>query len=242
VTIRVFDNPVEAAVAVAHRLAAAIQAKRSLTLGLPAGRTPITAYAELRRLNRQGAVSLAGVRTFNLDEFVGLRAVDPRSFRHFMDAQLFAGTDLPAASIEFLNGGADDLNAECRRYETAIATVGGIDLQLVGIGVNGHIGFNEPGDQLRADSHRIDLRPETRLANIEQFGGRLDDVPHEALTMGMGTILRATSIVLMATGESKAEVIARAVREPITTRLPASFLQTHRSVELYLDRAAASRC
>ncbi|HEX5108019.1 MAG TPA: glucosamine-6-phosphate deaminase [Vicinamibacterales bacterium] len=239
-TIRVFENPVEAAAAVAHRLIDAIRAKPSLTLGLPAGRTPIPAYAELRRLNRQGAISLAGTRTFNLDEFVGLRADDPRSFRHFMEANLFEGTDLPPASIEFLDGAAHDLDAECRRYEAAIAGAGGIDLQLVGIGINGHIGFNEPGDRLMADTHRVDLRPETRLANIEQFGGRLAAVPHQALTMGMGTILRAKAIVLVATGESKAEVIARAVREPLTTHLPASFLQTHRSVELYLDRAAAA--
>ena len=102
-TIRVFENPVEAAAAVAHRLIDAIRAKPSLTLGLPAGRTPIPAYAELRRLNRQGAISLAGTRTFNLDEFVGLRADDPRSFRHFMEANLFEGTDLPPASIEFLD-------------------------------------------------------------------------------------------------------------------------------------------
>ena len=129
-----------------------------------------------------------------------------------------------------------------RRYEAAITAAGGIDVQLLGIGVNGHIGFNEPGDLLVADTHRVVLRHETRLENVEPFGGRLDDVPHEALTMGVGTILKSDAILLMATGESKAAVVARAVRGPLTTHLPASFLQTHRNVEVYLDRAAAARC
>ena len=231
-----------AAVAVAIRLADAVRAKPTLTMGLPAGRTPIPAYAELRRFNREGNVSLARARTFNLDEFAGLQAGHAGSFRRFMDAHLFAGTDLPSASIEFLNGGAHDLDAECRRYEAAIAAAGGIDLQLLGVGLNGHIGFNEPADVLVANTHHVVLRPETRQANIDQFGGRLDDVPHEALTVGMGTILRSGAILLMATGESKAEVVARAVQGPLTTDLPASFLQTHRDVELYLDRDAASRC
>jgi glucosamine-6-phosphate deaminase len=242
VTVRVFDDPIAMAAAVALRVADAVRAKPSITLGLPAGRTPIPAYAELRRLNRGGSVGLTRARTFNLDEFAGLAADHSGSFRRFMDVHLFEGTDLPATNIEFLNGAAHDLDAECRRYDAAIAAAGGIDLQLLGIGLNGHIGFNEPGDRLVADTHRVALRPETRLANVAQFGGRLDDVPNEALTVGMGTILRAAAIVLMATGESKAEVVARAVQGPLTTHLPASFLQTHREVEWYLDRAAASRC
>ena len=241
-TIRVFDSPAAAATAVALRLADAVRAKPTLTLGLPAGRTPVPAYAELRRLNHGGALRLAEARTFNLDEFAGLRASDAGSFRRFMEAHLFAGTDLPSASIAFLNGGAHDLDAECRRYEAAITAAGGIDVQLLGIGVNGHIGFNEPGDLLVADTHRVVLRHETRLANVEAFGGRLDDVPNEALTMGVGTILKSDAILLMATGESKAAVVARAVRGPLTTHLPASFLQTHRNVEVFLDRAAAARC
>ena len=240
--ITVLDTSEDVAAALAERVASALQATPAAVLGLASGRTPVDGYAELRRMHAAGQTDWSRVSTFNLDEFAGLDGAHPGSFRTFMERHLFEGVNLSRERIHFLNGVAADLNAECDRYEAAIAAAGGIDLQLLGIGLNGHIGFNEPGDRLVADTHRVALRPETRLANVAQFGGRLDDVPNEALTVGMGTILRAAAIVLMATGESKAEVVARAVQGPLTTHLPASFLQTHREVEWYLDRAAASRC
>ena len=180
------------------------------------------------------------MRTFNLDEFAGVSAGHAGSFRRFMDEHLFRHVNLPAANIHFLNGTADDLNAECARYEAAITAVGGIELQLLGIGANGHIGFNEPGDELIAPTHRVSLHDVTRRDNAALFGGDAGSVPREALSMGMGTILKASAIVLIATGDRKSSCVQRMMRGPLTTRLPASFLQTHRHAEVFLDRAAAT--
>jgi glucosamine-6-phosphate deaminase len=158
-----------------------------------------------------------------------------------MDEQLFAHVNLQPSHIHFLDGAAADLDAECERYEAAISAAGGIDLQLLGIGSNGHIGFNEPGETLIARTHRVALHDSTRRDNAALFGGESGRVPREALSMGMGTILKAGAIVLIASGERKASCVERTIRGPLTTRLPASFLQTHRRAELFLDRAAASR-
>jgi glucosamine-6-phosphate deaminase len=157
-----------------------------------------------------------------------------------MDEHLFAPVRLDPSQIHFLNGAADDLDAECARYEAEIDAAGGIDLQLLGIGANGHIGFNEPGDELVARTHRVALHDVTRRDNAALFGGEPGHVPREALSMGMGTILKAAAIVLIATGDRKAACVQRTVLGPLTTRLPASFLQTHRQVELFLDRTAAA--
>ena len=185
-------------------------------------------------------LDFSGATTFNLDEFAGLAPTHPGSFRRFMEEHLFSGVNIAAQKIHFLNGAAEDLDAECERYEDAIEAAGGIDLQLLGIGANGHIGFNEPGDTLVSRTHRVVLHEVTRRENAALFGADPSQVPREALSMGMGTILRAGRLVLIATGERKARCIERTVRGPLTTRLPASFLQTHRHVELFLDRAAAS--
>jgi glucosamine-6-phosphate deaminase len=241
VKIRIFDTPETVASAVAERVADALAARPSLVLGLPTGRTPIAAYAELRRLHAAGRADFARASTFNLDEFAGVAASDPGSFRTFMDRHLFHGVNLAPARIHFLDGAADDLDAECERYESAIEAAGGLDLQMLGIGANGHIGFNEPGDELAARTHRVRLADSTRRDNAPLFGGDPASVPREALSMGVGTILKSAEIVLIATGERKARCVERAVAGPVTTRLPASFLQLHPRVELYLDRAAASR-
>ena len=239
--IRIFESPDAVACAVAERVADALAARPSLVLGLPTGRTPIAAYAELRRFHEAGRADFSRASTFNLDEFAGLAASHPNSFRTFMERHLFGAVNLAAERIHFLNGAADDLDAECDRYETAIAAAGGLDLQILGIGSNGHIGFNEPGDELAARTHRVTLADSTRRDNAPFFGGDPAQVPREALSMGMGTILKAHEILLIATGERKARCVERAVGGPVTTRLPASFLQLHPRVELCLDRAAASR-
>jgi glucosamine-6-phosphate deaminase len=239
--VQIFDGRDEAAVALARSVAGAIHDRPDLVLGLPTGRSPIAAYAELRRLYAAGLVDFSRVRTFNLDEFAGIPATHPGSFRRFMEAHLFAAVNLDPSRVHFLDGAAADLDAECARYEAAIAAAGGIDLQVLGIGANGHIGFNEPGDELVARTHRVALHDVTRRENAALFGGRVEDVPREALSMGMATILQAGRIALIATGERKASCVAGMVRGPLTTRLPASFLQTHRAVELFLDRLAASR-
>jgi glucosamine-6-phosphate deaminase len=240
VDIRVFATPEQTSRALADRIAAAVRDNPEIVLGLPTGRSPVATYRELQGLYATGEIDFARVQTFNLDEFAGVDARHPGSFRRFMEEHLFRGINLPPSHIHFLNGAAADLDLECERYEAEIDAAGGIDLQLLGIGANGHIGFNEPADALVARTHRVALHDMTRRDNAALFGGEAGQVPREALSMGMATILKAGAVVLIATGDRKAACVQRMVRGPLTTRLPASFLQTHRYVELFLDRAAAA--
>lgn len=240
IQVHVHPNDSEAASALARRVAAAVALKPNLVLGLPTGRTPVRFYSELVAVVARGDISLSDVTTFNLDEFVGLPPSHPGSYRHFMEAHLFGRADVARENINFLRGEAEDLAAECERYEAAIEAAGGIDIQILGLGTNGHIGFNEPAGALEARTHRVVLEPETRRNNAALFGGDPDLVPREALSMGMGTILHARSIVLLATGRSKAACVERLLNGPITTRLPASFLQIHPAVDVVLDEAAAA--
>jgi glucosamine-6-phosphate deaminase len=188
----------------------------------------------------RGTVDLSRATTFNLDEFVGIPASHPGSFRSFMNAHLFGRVNLAPERIHFLNGAADDTAEECARYERAIAAAGGIDVQILGVGTNGHIGFNEPAPALQARTHRVTLRPETRRDNAALFGGDPAAVPAEALSMGIATILQARRIVLVASGPAKASIVERLWRGPVTTELPGSFLQVHPDVEIVLDEAAAA--
>ena len=239
-TINVYDSPAQAGHAVARRLAEATRERPDLVLGLATGKTQTPVYAALRRMHAGGEVDFSRVTTFNLDEFVGLDASDPGSFRRYMEEQLFGPLRLDPSRVHFLDGMAPDLEDECARYEEAIAAAGGIDLQVLGIGANGHIGFNEPGRELASRTHRVALHEVTRRENAALFGGDPERVPRQALSMGMGTILKAAAIVMVALGKRKARCVERTIRGPLTTRLPASFLQTHRRVELHLDRDAAS--
>ena len=225
----------------AVQIADAIATKPDLVLGLPTGRTPIRLYHELGAMHAKGQADFSRVTTFNLDEFLGVPPEHPGSYRAFMQEHLFARVNIPEAQIHLLDGVAPDPLAECIRYERAIAAAGGLDLQLLGIGTNGHIGFNEPARELTGSSHRVVLKPSTRHSNAALFGGDEANVPREALSMGMATILRARRIILIATGKSKAACVERAAHGPITTRMPASFLQLHRDVELVLDEAAAAK-
>jgi glucosamine-6-phosphate deaminase len=209
-------------------------------LGLPTGRTPLGLYAELARLSREEDIDWSDVRTFNLDEFVGLGAGDRGSYRTFMEDRLFRHVNVRPENIGFLNGRAPNPQAECDRYEHAISMAGGLDLLVLGIGANGHIGFNEPAEVLAARTHRVTLDEPTRAANALWFDGDLSRVPHEALTMGIGTILAARSIVLIATGETKTEAVRAMLYGGVTTRVPASFLQLHRHVSVMLDSSAAA--
>lgn len=238
--IRIFSTPAAAASALAADVAAAIVADPHLVLGLATGRTPILFYRELAARGRGRALDCSRVTTFNLDEFLGIGGDDPRSYRAFMQRHLFDHVNVPPRRIHFLNGRARDVEAECRRYERAIRRAGGIDLQVLGLGANGHIGFNEPGASLVARTHRVKLARATRRANAALFGHRAAAVPREALSMGMATILHARRIVLLATGAGKARCVERVLNGPVTTRIPASLLQLHRHVEVWLDRAAAA--
>lgn len=235
-TIERFEDEDALSSALATRVLEMIAARPDLVLGLPTGRTPLGLYRELRA--RSDRTDWSRVRTFNLDEFAGLEASHANSYRAFMQAELFDYVTIDPANIGFLNGAAPDLVAECRRYEAAIATAGGIDLQILGIGANGHIGFNEPADGLCAHTHIAELAAESRAANAPRFGGDWRHVPERALSMGMATILNAREVVLIATGEEKADAVRGMVEALITTRLPASILQVHSRVTVMLDRGA----
>jgi glucosamine-6-phosphate deaminase len=240
--VRVFESAPALARALAASIARTLKANPRSVLGLPTGRTPIPLYRELARLHAAGKVDFSRAVTFNLDEFLGLTAADPRSYRTFMQRHLFDHVNLPPRRIHFLDGSATSRAAverECARYERAIERAGGIDLQLLGLGTNGHIGFNEPARALAARTHCSRLTPATRRANAPLFGNRISAVPREALSMGMATILHARRIVLVATGATKARCVERMIHGPLNPRLPASFLQLHRQVEVWLDRAAA---
>jgi glucosamine-6-phosphate deaminase len=238
--VTVFPDSRRAAVVVAARLANAIQAHPSIVLGLATGRTPVALYEELAKATATRRLDWSQVTTFNLDEFVGVPPEHPASYRQFMEEHLFRHVNVRPDRVNFLLGTAS-AEEECRRYEQAIAAAGGIDIQILGIGTNGHIGFNEPGPELQSRTHRAALRPETRRSNASLFDGDPTRVPFEALSMGMATILQARSVVLLAHGESKAACIARTVNGPLTTELPASFLQLHHDVDIVLDEPAAGR-
>lgn len=224
----------------ARRVTEVLAADAAAVLGLPTGRTPMPLYRLLARLGDEGTLDFSQATTFNLDEFLGIGPDHPGSYHAYMQQHLLSHVNLPSTRAHLLRGWTEDPERECARYEAEIEDAGGIDLQLLGIGANGHIGFNEPGPHLMARTHRASLRPGTRRANAIFFGGDSDAVPKEALSMGMGTILKARRIVLMATGKSKARAVQRTVHGSLTTRVPASFLQLHRDVELICDHAAAA--
>jgi len=238
--IRVYQDAEALARTLASTVARALASRPDIVLGLPTGRTPIPLYRELVRLHQAGRADFRRATMFNLDEFLGLDARDPRSYRAFMQRHLFDHVNVTPRRIHVLNGASRDVSRECERYERAIRRAGGIDLQILGLGMNGHIGFNEPARALVARTHCTRLTPATRRANAALFGGRMRAVPHEALSMGMATILQAERIVLVATGATKARCVERMINGPVTPRLPASFLQLHRNVEVWVDRAAAA--
>lgn len=240
-TVTIGETSEAVARALAERVALLLRRKPEAVIGLAAGRTPVDGYAEMQRLHAEEQMDWSRASTFNLDEFAGIDANHTGSFRRFMDVHLFRGINVPQRRIHFLNGAASDLDRECERYEAAIAAAGGIDLQVLGIGSNGHIGFNEPGEHLALHTHRVRLMESTRRDNAALFGGDVSHVPIEALSMGIGTILRARRIVLVATGARKAECIRETVNGRLSTRVPASMLQVHADVELLLDREAAAR-
>jgi glucosamine-6-phosphate deaminase len=238
--VSVFPSEKAAAAAIARQIAERLAVKPDLVLGLPTGRTPIPLYRELIALHKKGEADYSRAATFNLDEFLGIGPDHPGSYRRFMEQHLFAHINVPPERVGFMNGLSTNAEAECARYEQAIRDAGGIDLMLLGIGTNGHIGFNEPGPALQARSHRVELHATTRRANASLFGNDPSCVPSEALSMGMATILDAREIVLLAMGKSKARCVERVVNGGVTTRLPASFLQLHPRVELVLDGPASS--
>jgi glucosamine-6-phosphate deaminase len=208
-------------------------------LGLATGSTPLGTYRELIHRHQQGLVSFSEVTSFNLDEYVGLPRRHEQSYHSFMHTHLFNHIDIDAERCFLPIGDCDSLEDECERYEELLEEAGGIDLQILGIGTDGHIGFNEPGSSLGSRTRVKALTEQTRRDNARFFGS-LDDVPRLAITMGVGTILSAQHIVLIATGENKAEAVRDFIEGPITSMVPASALQLHPNVTALLDDRAAS--
>jgi glucosamine-6-phosphate deaminase len=239
--VHVFESTDEAGRAAAALVSAQLARKPASVLGLPTGRTSLAVYNALVDLHRAGEADFSQAHTFNLDEFAGLASSDTRSYCAFMQKHLFTRINLPAGHVHFLDGAAKDAQAECARFERDMASLGGMDLLLLGIGGNAHIGFNEPGRTLQARSHRTRLALETRRANASLFGGRLDRVPREALTMGLATMFEARAIVLIATGRSKARAVGSMFGGRLSTDQPASLLQLHPNVDVILDLPAAEK-
>ncbi|SDL71511.1 glucosamine-6-phosphate deaminase [Halarsenatibacter silvermanii] len=207
-------------------------------LGLPTGSTPIGMYDRLIEAYRQGRVSFSEVTTFNLDEYAGIPADHQGSLRTYMENNFFQGVDLLPENRHIPEGDSDDLEEECQRYEDKITRAGGIDLQILGIGANGHIAFNEPGEEFPLKTGVVELSEHTRRVNRSNFFDE-EKMPRKAITMGLGTILSAEKILLMANGESKARAVELMLEEKIRTGIPASFLHLHDNVTVILDREAA---
>ncbi|NNV03029.1 glucosamine-6-phosphate deaminase [Brevibacillus sp. MCWH] len=225
--------------AAAHIVAQVVTAKPTAVLGLATGSTPIGMYRELARLHREEGVDFSRVTTFNLDEYVGLPPHHPQSYHTFMQEHFFRHVNIPLEQTNIPRGDAPDLQAECRRYEAAIAAAGGIDLQVLGIGGNGHIGFNEPGSDAETTTRIVELAQSTIKANARFFES-IDEVPTKAVSMGIKTILAAKRIMLLASGEAKADAVRRMLEGEKTPDVPASLLQLHSDVTVIADKEAAA--
>ena len=236
----VLPDPERAAQLVARVVARELRARPELVLGLATGRTMERVYALLAAMARAG-LDFSRCRTFNLDEYIGIPASHPGSYRSTMDRLLFGPVGLPPGRSHLPDGMAADLGAECRRYEAAIAAAGGIGLQLLGLGQDGHIGFNEPLSALRSRTREKALTPATLAQNAALFADDPAGVPRRAITMGVGTILDARRCLLLVTGPAKAAILARAVEGPITAMVSASALQLHENCQVVADAAAAAR-
>ena len=223
----------------AAMIAAQVLLKPDCVLGLATGSTPVGAYRELVKWNREGLLSFKEARSVNLDEYLGLAPEHEQSYRRFMQENLFDHIDIVPENTHVLNGLAADPDAECAAYDAMTASLGGIDLQLLGMGHNGHIAFNEPGDDFGLGAHVVTLSERTIDANRRFFASR-DEVPRRALSMGIRSIMLARRILIIVSGEDKAEALAKAVSGPVTNEVPASVLQLHPDVTLVADSAALS--
>ncbi len=224
----------------ANIISAQVIMKPDCVLGLATGSTPIGLYRQLVAWYEKGDLDFSEVRTVNLDEYKGLSRENDQSYYYFMHHNLFDHVNLPAENSHLPNGMEPDSDKECRRYSELIRSMGGVDLQLLGIGHNGHIGFNEPGDAFDNDVHCVNLTQSTIEAN-KRFFASADDVPKQAYTMGIKTIMQAKKILIVASGEDKADIVRDAFFGPITPKVPASVLQLHNDVTLVADEAALSK-
>jgi glucosamine-6-phosphate deaminase len=240
VEVVIVPDPEAAGVVVADAVSRLIERRPAAVLGLATGGSPLPVYRELSRRVADGRLSLRAAQAFLLDEYVGLPPGHPQAYRSVIRRDLLDGVDLPDEAVRGPDGAAADLEAECRAYEAAIADAGGIDLQIVGIGGDGHIGFNEPASSLASRTRIKTLTAHTRADNA-RFFGRPEAVPRHVITQGIGTILESRHLVLIVTGAAKAEAIARAVEGPLTAMVPASAIQLHPRASVVVDEAAAAR-
>ncbi len=225
---------------VADAIADLLHSAPETVLGLATGSSPSPVYAELVRRHELGEVSFARATAFSLDEYLGLPPGHPEGYRQVLEREFVGQVDLPLERLYTPDGQATDIVAACAAYEAAIVSVGGVDLQLLGIGSDGHLAFNEPGSSLASRTRVKTLTPRTRADNARFFNAA-DEVPHHVLTQGLGTILEARHLVMLATGAGKAEAVRQAVEGPVSAHCPASVLQLHPHVTVVLDPAAASR-
>ena len=236
--IHLYDTAAQVGQAAAILIAAQMMQKPDSVLGLATGSSPIPTYRQLIAWHKEGVLDFSRAITFNLDEYVGISATHPASYRTFMKEHLFSHVNIPRENIHVPDGGVRNLQKECSDYDTAISRAGGIDIQLLGIGRNGHIGFNEPHEQFVYGCHVVNLTQSTIEAN-RRFFGPGEEVPKQAISLGVGSIMNSRRVVLIATGADKAQAIRRAIREDVNPQVQASILRTHRDVVFLLDRAAA---
>ena len=234
----VVNNYEELSKVAAKEFSKIIKEKENAVLGLATGGSPVGMYKELIRMYEQKELNFSKITTVNLDEYIGLNPEHNQSYRYFMNNNLFNHINIDKSNTFIPNGLAEDLEAQCKEYDQKIAELGGIDIQLLGVGNNGHIAFNEPNSELSSGTHIISLTDNTIEANA-RFFDNIDDVPRKAITMGVGGIMKAKKIILIASGESKAEAIKGIFSGKITTANPATMLQMHRDVTIIVDEAAA---
>ncbi|MED3688253.1 glucosamine-6-phosphate deaminase [Peribacillus butanolivorans] len=216
-----------------------VKENSKIKLGLATGGTPKGTYDALIEDHMQNNTSYENVTSFNLDEYIGLDSNDPNSYHYYMDQSLFAQININKEQTYLPNGTADNLDKECTRFDKMIETLGGIDLQILGIGQNGHIGFNEPGTSFSSGTHVIALEESTRQANARYFDS-IDEVPTHAITMGIATIMKSKEILLLISGEEKAETLKKLIHGEITEEFPASILKKHNNVTIIADQKALS--
>ena len=223
----------------ANILSAHVILKPDCVLGLATGSTPIGMYRQLIDWYNKGDIDFSQVHTVNLDEYLGLAPTHDQSYRYFMQANLFDHVNVKPENTNVPNGLAQDPEAECARYNQVIASLGGIDVQVLGMGHNGHIGFNEPEEAFELETHVVNLTDDTINANARFFASR-DQVPRQALTMGIKSIMQARHILVVVSGADKADIVKAAFTGPVTPKVPASILQMHPHVSLVADEAALS--
>ena len=236
--INILKTAEEIGVAVAKIFTDEVKNNPTCVLGLATGATPIPTYNNIKATYNNGGISFKEVKTYNLDEYCDLPKNDKNSYYTFMHEQLFNGLDILEENVHFLDGNAADSQAECKRYDNEINEAGGIDIQLLGIGNNAHIGFNEPADEFTTGSFKVKLTESTINANKIYFDE--NPMPHYALTMGIKQIMSAKKVILIATGPKKAEAVRNMIEGPVTAQVPASILQEHQDVIIFLDEEAAS--